>query len=68
MKLNKKELEEVIVNVEINMSKGRATSDRKIRKNSWTYEDKKEIEERVVFLEGLLTKLNIIKQGMSDEI
>ena len=57
MKLNKKELEEVIFNVEINISKGRAWSDHKIRKNSWTYEDKKKIEERVVFLEGILTKL-----------
>ena len=57
MKLNKKELEEVIFNVEINISKGRAWSNHKIRKNSWTYEDKKKIEERVVFLEGILTKL-----------
>ena len=67
MKLNKKELEEVIFNGETNISKGRAWSNHKIRKNYWTYEDKKEIEERVVFLEGLLTKLNKIKQGMSDE-
>ena len=57
MKLNKKELEEVIVNTKINLQKARIASDYKIRKNSWTYEDKKKIEERVVFLEGILTKL-----------
>jgi hypothetical protein len=57
MKLNKKELEEVIVNTKFNLQKARIASDYKIRKNSWTYEDKKKIEERVVFLEGILTKL-----------
>ena len=57
MKLNKKELEEVITNVEINLSKATVASDYKIRKYSWTYEDRKEIKERVVFLKGILTKL-----------
>ena len=57
MKLNKKELEEVIVNTKINLQKARIASDYKIRKYSWTYEDRKEIKERVVFLEGILTKL-----------
>tara|TARA_R100001143_G_C3342517_1_gene125023 strand:+ start:903 stop:1094 length:192 start_codon:yes stop_codon:yes gene_type:complete len=57
MKLNKKELEEVIVNTKINLQKARIASDYKIRKNSWTYENRKEIKERVVFLEGILTKL-----------
>ena len=59
--LNYKELRELQWNVKSNIMKGRVACDWKIRKNSWTYEEKREIEERVVFLEGLLTKLNKIE-------
>ena len=61
MKLSYKELNELKWNVKSNIMKGRAACDRKIRGNSWTFEDKRKIEERVVFLEGLLTKLNKIE-------
>ena len=73
MKLTKEEVEELISNVDMNLSKVRGLADLPhiylsinkdgtLRKNSaYTYESVDEAKERKVFLEGLLDKLNKIK-------
>ena len=67
MELTKEELDEVLSLVGVALAKVSGASEYKIRKNSWTYEDRKNSEKRAVFLFGILTKLNkpkpIVKEG-----
>ena len=73
MKLTKKEIEELISNVAMDLNRIRGLADNSeiflsvnkdgtLRKNSsYTYEMVAEAKERKVFLEGLLIKLNKLK-------
>jgi hypothetical protein len=73
MELTKKEMEELISNVSMDLNRIRSLAenseiflsvnkDGTLRKNSsYTYEMVAEAKERKVFLEGLLTKLNKLK-------
>ena len=71
IKWSKKELKELISDVEINLNKVGVyahhlqpilNKDGSVRKNSRvTYEDIERAKERYAFLEGILTKLNQLK-------